>query len=174
MPLVIKDEKPPIQQMLYLYVIIKRGRPCGVMLGMSTPQEGQHHDLFEIQTLFDEICNMLKSAGLNLKGLFLNADPGFDSEEFRETCQKEEIILNVKPNPRNSANQQPEPYQSGTHIFDEELYKDRSVIEHANAWIDGFKALLVRFEFLVRNWMALHFMAFSVIFLRKINKKTKV
>lgn len=146
----------------------------GVMLGMSTPQEGQHHDLFEIQTLFDEICTMLKSAGINLKGLFLNADPGFDSQEFREACQKEEIILNVKANQRNSVNQQQEPYQSGTHIFDQELYKDRSVIEHANAWIDGFKALLVRFEFSIRNWVALHFMAFSVIFLRKINKKTKV
>ena len=144
----------------------------GVILGMSTPQEGQHHDLFEIQNLFDEICNILKAAGINLKGLFLNADPGFDSNEFKEACQKEEIIPYVKLNPRNSVNQ--EPYQSGSHIFDDELYKDRSVIEHANAWIDGFKALLVRFEFLVRNWMALHFMAFSVIFLRKIDKKTKV
>jgi len=146
----------------------------GIILGMSTPQEGQHHDLFEIQTLFDEICNILKSAGINLKGLFLNADSGFDSKEFQEVCQKEEIIANVKPNPRNSANQQHEPYQSGTHIFDEELYEDRTVIEHANAWIDGFKSLLVRFEFSVRNWMALHFIAFSVIFLRKINKKQKV
>ena len=51
----------------------------GIMLGMSTPQEGQHHRLFEIQTLFDEICNILKSAGINLKGLFLNTDSGFDS-----------------------------------------------------------------------------------------------
>ena len=101
------------------------------------------------------------------------APPGFDSKEFQEVCQKEEIIANVKPNPRNSANQQHDPYQSGTHIFDEELYEDRTVIEHANAWIDGFKALLVRFEFSVRNWMALHFIAFSVIFLRKINRKTK-
>ncbi len=67
-----------------------------------------------------------------------------------------------------------EPYESKTHIFDEELYKDRSVIEHANAWIDGFKALLVRFEFTVRNWMSLHFIAFAIIFLRKINKRLKV
>lgn len=146
----------------------------GVILGMSTPQEGQHHDLFQIQILFDEICNILKAAGINLKDLFLNADPGFDSKELREACQKEEIIPNLKANPRNSANQQQEPYQSGTHIFDDELYKDRYVIEHANAWIDGFKALLVRFEFSIRNWVSLHFMAFSVIFLRKINKKQKV
>jgi len=146
----------------------------GVMLAMSTPQEGSHHDLFQIQTLFEQICGLLKQAGINLKGLFLNADPGFDSVEFRKACEKEEIMANVKPNPRNQANQPAQAYQSATHIFDQELYQDRSVIEHANAWIDGFKALLVRFEYLVRNWMSLHFIAFSIIFLRKINRKQKV
>jgi transposase len=146
----------------------------GVMLAMSTPQEGQHHDLFQIQVLFNEICTLLKEADIDLKGLFLNADPGFDSADFVAACEKEEIIANVKENPRNSANQEPEPYENGTHIFDGELYQDRSVIEHANAWIDGFKALLVRFEFSVRNWMSLHFMAFSVIFLRKISRKLNV
>lgn len=85
------------------------------------------------------------------------------------------IGLPTQPNPRNESEEQRlEPHQNGTHIFDEELYKDRSVIEHSNAWIDGFKALLVRYEFSVKNWMSLHFMAFSVIFLRKINKKIKV
>lgn len=147
----------------------------GIMLGMSTPQEGQHHDLFEIQILFTEICDLLKKARINLKGLFLNADPGFDGENFYKACEKENIIPNVKPNLRNSSKEQGiELHQSGKHIFDEELYKDRSVIEHANAWIDGFKALLVRFEFSVKNWMSLHFITFSVIFLRKINKKHKV
>ena len=145
----------------------------GVMLAMSTPQEGQHHDLFQIQVLFEEICTLLKEAGINLKGLFLNADPGFDSSDFRQACENEEIIANVKLNPRNSANQEVQIYEKGTHIFDDELYRDRSVIEHANAWIDGFKALLVRFEFSVKNWISLHFIAFSVIFLRKINRKQK-
>ena len=136
------------QQTLYLYQIIKRGRPCGVILGMSTPQEGQHHDLFEIKTLFREICDLLKKAGINLDGLFLNADAGFDSDSFREACSEENIIANVKPNSRNQTEAtKTEPYKSGTHIFDEELYRDRFVIEHSNAWIDGFKALLVRFEF---------------------------
>lgn len=146
----------------------------GVMIAMSTPQEGQHHDLFQIQDLFNEICSLLKEAGINLKGLFLNADSGFDSADFVAACVKEEIIANIKANPRNSANHEKEPAPSGTHIFDDVLYEDRSVIEHANAWIDGFKALLVRFEFSVRNWMSLHFIAFSVIFLRKINRKQKV
>ena len=73
----------------------------GVILGMSTPQEGRHHDLFEIETLFKEICDLMKKASINLKGLFLNADPGFDSENFRKACESEDITLNVKPNPRN-------------------------------------------------------------------------
>ncbi len=146
----------------------------GVILAMSTPQEGQHHDLFQIQTLFEEICTLLKEAGIKLEGLFLNADPGFDSQDFRQACQKQEIIANVKDNPRNSVNSISEPYQSGTHIFDDKLYQDRSVIEHANAWMDGFKALLIRFEFSVRNWLSLRFIAFLVIFLRKIKPKLKV
>ncbi len=44
------------------------------MLVMSTPQEGQHHDLFQIKELFEEICQLLKEAGIDLDGLFLNAD----------------------------------------------------------------------------------------------------
>ena len=90
---------------------------------------------------------MLKGADINLDGLFLNADPGFDSDSFRQVCEKENIIPNVKPkrrspNPRNSGNQEPELTPIGTAIFEELLCKDRTVIEHANAWIDGFKALL--------------------------------
>jgi hypothetical protein len=74
------------------------------------------------------------------------APPGFDSENFRKACECENIIPNVKPNPRNDSEEQRiEPYRNGTHIFDEELYKDRSVIEHSNAWIDGFKALFIMY-----------------------------
>ena len=151
----------------------------GVILAMSTPQEGQHHDLFQIRELFNKNCVLLKEAGLDLKGLFLNADSGFDSADFEAACAQEEIIANVKENPRNSANSERPVPESGQHVFDDELYADRSVIEphrrtDANAWIDGFKALLVRFEFSVKNWMSLHFMAFSVILLRKIKRREKV
>ncbi|WP_240543474.1 family 43 glycosylhydrolase [Spirosoma foliorum] len=62
---------------------------------------------------------------------------GFDSASFRLACAKEEIIANVKPNPRSGAVESEELYQGGEHIVDEELYKEHSVIEHANAWIDG-------------------------------------
>ncbi len=60
------------------------------------------HDLYQIKELFEEICSLLKEAGIYLDGLFLNADAGFDSIEFHQACQKENIIPNVKPNKRNS------------------------------------------------------------------------
>lgn len=146
----------------------------GVMLTFSTSQEGNHHDLYQIQELFDEICSLLKEAGICLDGLFLNADTGFDSVEFHQACQKENIIPNLKPNPRNSSPENEPIHQNGNHVFDDLLYKDRSVIEHTNSWLDGFKALLIRFEFSLKNWIALNFIAIMVIFLRKIAKKIKV
>lgn len=141
----------------------------GVILAMSSPQEGNHHDLFDIQSLFDELCQALTAAGIMLKGLFLNADPGFDSQELRQKCASYEIEANIKPNTRNAKKQ---PQQN--HYFDEMLYQRRTVIEQANAWLDSFKALLVRFESKAANWVAFHLIAFTVLFLRKIDKKLKV
>ena len=54
-------------------------------------------------------------------------------------------------------------------LLDEELYKERFAVERTNAWIDAFKSLLVRFETTTRNWMSLHYIAFSIILLRKIH-----
>ncbi len=141
----------------------------GQKLALSEPQTDQHHDLYEIKMLFTGLCEVLKEAAIDSKGIFLNADSGFDSKEPRSICAEKEIEANIKPNPRNN---------KGNNIddrcFDEELYKRRTVIEHANAWMDSYKALLIRYEVLTVNWMAMHWMAFSVFFLNRINKKIKV
>ena len=47
---------------------------------------------------------------------------------------------NIKPNPRNG--KQPDVY------FDKELYKNRFKIEQANGWLDGYKGLIMRYEYL--------------------------
>ena len=52
--------------------------------------------------------------------------------------------------------------------LDPERYRRRLVIERLNAWLDGFKALLVRYETSLQNWLALHWLAFRVLLLRKI------
>ena len=134
----------------------------GLPLSMATPQAGNHNDLFEIRELFAEMCALLEQAGIDLRGVFMNADAGFDARVVRETGAEKEMEVNIALNTRNAA--QPEEEYV---YFDEELYKERNVIERTNAWIDGFKALLVRYEVKINTWMALHFMAFATIFIRK-------
>jgi len=57
--------------------------------------------------------------------------------------------------------------------FDEALYKRRYVIERANAWQDQFKALIIPYETRVDTWLNLLILSFTVIFIRRINKKNK-
>ncbi len=42
--------------------------------------------------LFNELCAMLKEAGISLDGLFLNMDGGFDSRELKEACIKKVLF----------------------------------------------------------------------------------
>ena len=50
------------------------------MLAMSPPMAGNHNDLYEIEEILKEILAFLEEAGIEHKGLFLNADAGFDSK----------------------------------------------------------------------------------------------
>ncbi|MBK0404293.1 IS5 family transposase [Adhaeribacter sp. BT258] len=136
----------------------------GLMLSCSSPVSGQHHDLFQIRQLFEELLALLKEAGIETAGLFLNADAGFDSKVFRSACEEQEIEANIPYNARNKALPEQQYY------FDELLYKRRIVIEQANAWLDAFKALLIRYEVKALHWLCLHFIAFSVQLIRKLNK----
>jgi hypothetical protein len=88
----------------------------------------------------------------------MNADAGFDSEGFRKTCSALKIEANVDLNPRNG--------QSGDEYtyFDGELFKRRKVIEHAFAWIDSFKALLIRFETkATHGWLSIVWLLLSYL-----------
>lgn len=67
----------------------------GQMLACSLPVPGAHHDLFEIELVFKELCHLLQEAGIETAGLFLYADAGFDSDGFRSLCaeMKKRLIL---------------------------------------------------------------------------------
>lgn len=140
-----------------LFLSDKDGQP----LALVTPQAGNHNDLYNIQVLFEEMCLLLEEADIDLKGVFMNADAGFDAEELRQVCAQRENEVNVAQNKRNEK----EPTLAYVY-FDEALYNQRYVIERTNAWLDGFKALLVRYESKRNTWMAVHFMAFVSIFLK--------
>lgn len=140
----------------------------GLMLACSHPVAGQHHDLFQIRQVLQELGELLQEAGLEIAGLFLNADAGFDSQEFRQQCTEMKIEANIAFNPRKG-----EPTKEYAY-FDEELFRRRNVIEQANAWMDSFKTLLIRFETKAQHWLAFHFLAFTVQLIRKIHKNSKL
>ena len=67
---------------------------------MGEPISGEHHELYKSEETLEEILSLLSNADIECKGLFLNADSGFDSKKCREILEKK-IITNIKENPRN-------------------------------------------------------------------------
>ena len=101
-----------------------------------------------------------------MEGLFLNADAGFDSKEFRVSCDKKEINASICFNKRNGNT-------DGDEYFDKELYDQRYAVERSNAWMDSFRSLLNRFDTTVESWKGFNYLAFIVIALKKFKKKKK-
>lgn len=139
----------------------------GIPVSFASAQSGEHHDTFCIEEVLCQMITLLKQADIEVDGLFLNADAAFDSKSVRSFCQEVGIEANIPVNPRKTTTEHRDEY------FDEELYKQRTVIERTFAWMDSFKAILVRYETKLHNWVALHIIAFTVIFIRKVLKKMK-
>ncbi len=144
-----------------LYLTDRQGLP----LSMSEPVSGNHNDLYDIEVQFEEVIATLEQAEIAVDGLFINADAGFDSKELRKKCEAKGIIANIAKNKRNG--------DSDDHYFDEKLYQQRYAIERTNAWMDGFRSVLNRFDITVSSWKGFNFLAFIVIGLKKFMKPRK-
>jgi len=111
------------------------------MIAMGSPKAGNHNDLYEIEEVLKEILALLEEAGIEHKGLFLNADAGFDSKSLRDFLESKEIIANIKPNPRNG--------------------------EQPDGWLDGYKGLIMRYEYLDVTWIGMLLLGLISKFLKK-------
>jgi len=134
-----------------------------IPIAMSSTKSGNHNDLHEITESMDEIFQIMKDAEISLDGLLVNADAGFDSKEFRTVCNNRGVITNVCFNYRNGESKD-------NLFFDEELYKLRYSIERTNAWMDSFRSVINRFDTTVASWESFNYMAFMIIFLKKLLK----
>jgi len=135
----------------------------GVPVGWSEPISGQHHDSYELAKTASEIFDQMEEVDLPCNGLFLNADAGFDVAKFKALCLEKDIIFNIDKNKRRGKSND----EDAIYVFDNQLYKRRFVVEQLNAWIDGFKTLVIRYETTTVNWMSFHYLAFAIIFMRK-------
>lgn len=132
----------------------------GIPIGCSQPIEGNHNDAYRLNLHSKELFESLESNHIKTQGLFLNADAGFDTNSFRDFCRSRDIFPNIMSNKRNGKNE--------SSMIDDLLYKQRFVIERTNAWVDSFKAALIRFETNYIHWKSLNIIAFICILLLKI------
>jgi hypothetical protein len=122
----------------------------GLSLARSEPVSGNHNDLYGIEVQFEEVIATLEEADISVEGLFINADAGFDSKELRKKCEAKGMIVNIRPNKRNGDS-------DNDYYYDEELYKQRYAIERTNAWMDGFRSILNRFDIIVSSWKGFNY-----------------
>lgn len=146
-----------------LYLTDRQGLP----LAMSEPISGNHNDLYDIEVQFEVVTATLEQADISVKGLFLNADAGFDSKDFRNSCNQKQINANICFNKRNGNTDRDE-------YFDQKLYDERYAAERTNAWMDSYRSLLNRFDTTTKSWKGFNYLAFIVIAVKKINKKKNI
>ena len=137
----------------------------GNVVAFFPPISGHHNDLYGLPKQLDLVVQQLKQSHISVEGWFLNADAGFDSITFRNTCLKHGIWLNC-PHNRRRAKQ----LENHLPLFDELMYQQRFVIERTNAWMDNYRSLLLRFDTSISSWTAWHYI-FSILFWIKRFKK---
>jgi hypothetical protein len=69
-----------------------------IAIALGEPQDGKQNNMFNLEEIFEKMVEDIAASTVSLKGVFMNADSGFDSEKFKEKCEEMEIELNVKTN----------------------------------------------------------------------------
>jgi len=124
----------------------------GLVVAFCPPLSGRRHDVFNIKKRFQNLLNFLTRAQIPLRGIWLNADKGFDCDALRHVCNKNEIELNAPHNRRRALGVEDDlPY------FDELMYEERYKIERSNAWMDNYRSFGLRFDKSTLSWSAWHY-----------------
>ncbi len=134
----------------------------GYILATTDIVAGNHHDAFNLKSQLQAAFKAIKRLGISIEGAIFNADSGFDTQDARKVCFNHHVIPNIAENKRNRKAAK----LGRKRLFDAILYKDRFASERTFAWIDKFRALLVRFDIKKIYFMGSHFLAFALINLR--------
>ena len=125
---------------------------------------GNHNDAYNLKSHLQIAFKSMKHLGLHIKGAFFNADKAFDTIDARKTCFNHGLIPNMDKNKRNNKRTK----RGRKRLFNSDVYKHRFTSERSFAWIDKFRALLIRFDRKDAFFLGAHFIAFALINLRHI------
>ena len=113
---------------------------------------GNHHDAFDLKPHLQDAFRMMKRLGLTIAGAYFNADSAFDTLEARKVCFNHHVIPNICENKRNRKSVK----RGRKRLFNAAIYKQRFTSERSFAWIDKFRALLIRFDRKDANFLGAH------------------
>lgn len=125
---------------------------------------GNHHDAFDLKPHLQAAFRTMKRLGLTIAGAFFNADSAFDTREARKVCFNHQVIPNICENKRNRKAVK----RGRKRLFDAAIYKQRFSSERSFAWVDKFRALLIRYDRKDVNFLGAHHLAFALINLRHL------
>ncbi|MDQ5854298.1 MAG: IS5 family transposase [Chloroflexota bacterium] len=136
----------------------------GYVIASTTIVAGNHNDSFELTDNLACLFKAIKRQDLVIKGAYFNADSAFDTKAARKVCFNHGVIPTIPENTRNR-----KPAKRGRkRLFNAEIYTHRFCAERTFAWIDKFKAVLVRFERKDAYCFGFHCLAFALVNLRSV------
>ena len=131
----------------------------------STPLiAGNHNDAFQLKDHLQKAFKSMKRLGLSFQGAYFNADSAFDTRAARQVCFNHGVIPNIAENKRHRKR----PKRGRKRLFNPEVYRHRFASERSFAWIDKFRALLLRFDRKDVYFMGGHYIAFMMVNLRHV------
>lgn len=134
----------------------------GYILATTDIVSGNHNDAFQLKATLQAAFKSIKALGFSIAGAFFNADSAFDTLDARKVCFNHRVIPNMAENKRNRKTTK----RGRKRLFNPTVYQQRFISERSFAWIDKFRALLVRFDIKKIYFMGSHYLAFTLINLR--------
>lgn len=141
----------------------------GCILATTGIIAGNHNDAFGLTDTLRTAFKFIKRLGIEIAGSYFNADAAFDTKAARRTCFNHHVIPNIVENSRSRKR----PKRGRKRLFSPAVYKLRFTSERTFAWIDKFRALLVRFDRKAAHFMSAHFIVFALINLRHLLAQEK-
>jgi transposase len=139
----------------------------GFILATMRIVADNHNDAFELKD--NPAFKFIKRLGISIAGSDFNADAAFDTKAARWTCFNHKLIPNLVENKRSRKTNK----RGRKRLFNPAVYKLRFTSERTFAWIDKFRALLVRFDCKAAHFMGAHYIVYALINLRHLLAEEK-
>lgn len=136
----------------------------GNIIGFLPLTSGNHNDAYQLKKRLTGFFQWFKAFRIAFEGAYFNADSAFDTKDARKVCFNYGVIPNIMENPRGRKNIK----KGRKRLFDKEIYHNRFVVERTYAWVDTFKAVLIRFDRDEQLWLGSNLIAFAMVNLRNI------